>query len=159
MRNAPFFLSMLLFALQSCDQKKMYSKMVTLPEKGWHKDSLQKFQVAFRDTARYDLFLILKNNDLYKFQNIFLIVTFQNPNNGMLKDTLEYQMADFRGNWLGEGFGSKTSRLFYKENITLPKGNYTLSVGQAVREVAKERGVVWLEGISEVGLEIVKSKN
>lgn len=147
----------IIFGFWACEKNKIYSKTASFQKKGWHKNAIQKFNFSLKEPSQnYYIFIILENDDTYKFQNIFLIITFQGPDKKVIKDTLEYEMADFKGNWLGSGFFTKTSRLFYKENIQLKKGNYKISIEQAVREVGKEKGVEQLKGIRNVGLTISK---
>jgi len=77
------------------------------------------------------------------------------PNNQVIVDTLEYEMATTEGKWLGEGATIKDSKLWYKEGVTFPtKGTYTFRIEQADRSLGKEKGVENLQGITEVGFQI-----
>ena len=78
----------------------------------------------------------------------------------IVKDTFEYQMADFKGNWLGRGYTDiKTSRLFYKERAKFSCGSYQISLQQAVRQRDSIKGIKFLKGITHVGIEVSKNKN
>jgi gliding motility-associated lipoprotein GldH len=105
-------------------------------------------------TKRYDLFVNLRSNDNYPFNNLFLIVALELPNGFTKVDTLEYQMANPDGTLLGEGFTDiKESKLFYKEKVKF-RGKYKVYIKQAVRETGKVPGVEELEGITDVGFRI-----
>nr|BFF39475.1 hypothetical protein BACY1_12800 [Tenacibaculum mesophilum] len=82
------------------------------------------------------------------------------PDGQIIIDTLEYDMADVTGKFLGQGFTDiKENKLFYKENITFPrKGEYTFKVRQAMRKNGKLEGIEELEGITHVGFRIEKIK-
>ena len=68
-------------------------------------------------------------------------------------------MAQPDGTWLGKGYGSiKENKLWFKENIVFPSaGVYTLRLSHAMRKNGNVDGVINLEGITDVGFEIVKS--
>ncbi len=138
----------------SCDKKRVFDEYKSVGS-AWHKDSIVSFHLPELDsTKRYNLFLNIRNNNNYPFNNIFLIVGIEKPNGFTKVDTLEYQMADPEGNLLGNGFTDiKESKLFYKENVRF-RGKYKIYIKQAVRETGKVPGVTALEGITEVGLRI-----
>src|SRR5690606_29205332 len=116
----------------------------------WNKDSIVSFEFEQKDTvSAYNMFINIRNNSDYPFNNIFLIVQMEQPDNVVKTDTLEYQMANPDGTLMGEGFTDiKESRLWYKENERVPKpGTYKVNIQQAVRQVGQVPGVQELEGI------------
>lgn len=142
----------------SCDKKRAFDEYKSVGS-AWHKDSIVSFNLPELDsTKRYDLFINLRDNNNYKYNNLFLIVTLEKPNGYTKVDTLEYLMADPDGTLLGDGFTDiKESKLFYKENVRF-RGKYKVNIKQAVRETGKVPGVESLEGITEVGLRIEKKE-
>ncbi len=157
LRNS-FLLLLITAAFFSCDKKRIFDEYKSVGS-AWHKDSIVSFNLPELDsTKRYNLFINLRDNDNYKYNNLFLIVTLEKPNGYTKVDTLEYQMADPDGTLLGDGFTDiKESKLFYKENVRF-RGKYKLNIKQAVRETGKVPGVESLEGITEVGLRIEKKE-
>ena len=141
----------------SCDKKRVFDEYKTVGN-SWHKDSIVTFDLPELDsTKQYNLFVNLRDNSSYEFNNLFLIVALERPNGFTKVDTLEYQMANPDGSLLGDGFSDiKESKLFYKEKINL-KGKYKVHIKQAVRENGKILGVTALEGITEVGFRIEKT--
>ena len=140
--------------LFSCDKKRVFDEYKSVGS-AWHKDSVVSFNLPVLDsTKRFNLFINIRDNNNYQFNNLFLIVTLEKPNGYTKVDTLEYQMADADGTLLGNGFTDiKESKLFYKENVKF-RGKYKVNIKQAVRETGKVPGVTELEGITEVGLRI-----
>jgi len=138
----------------SCDKKRVFDEYKSVGS-AWHKDSIVTFDLPVLDsTKRYDLFINVRDNNNYPFNNLFLIVSLEKPNGYTKVDTLEYQMAEPDGTLLGDGFTDiKESKLYYKENVKF-RGKYKLSIKQAVRESGKVSGVNELDGITEVGLRI-----
>ena len=126
----------------------------------WNKEDTLQFTFQEPDTVQqYNMFINVRNDDNYPFSNLFLITSFTTPQGEVLQDTLEYNMALPDGTWLGKGNGSiKENKLWYKENIVFPSsGVYTLEVIHAMRKNGNVSGIVGLEGITDVGIEITKS--
>ena len=140
----------------SCDKKRVFDEYKSVGT-AWHKDSIVSFNLPELDsTKRYNLFVTLRDNNDYKFNNLFLIVGLEMPNGFTKVDTLEYEMANPDGSLMGEGFSDiKENKLFYKEKVRF-RGKYKVNIKQAVRENGKVPGVTALEGITEVGFRIEK---
>lgn len=140
----------------SCDKKRVFDEYKSVGS-AWHKDSIVTFNLPELDsTKRYNLFVNLRDNNNYKYNNLFLIVSIEKQNGFTKVDTLEYQMANPDGSLLGDGFSDiKESKLVYKENEQF-KGKYKVHIKQAVRETGKVPGVKLLDGITEVGFRIEK---
>jgi gliding motility-associated lipoprotein GldH len=154
--KSSFFILLTLILFYSCDKQRVFDEYKTVGS-AWHKDSIITFDLPILDsTKRYNLFINLRDNNNYQYNNLFLIVSIEKPNGYTKVDTLEYQMASPDGTLLGEGFTDiKESKLFYKENVRF-KGKYKVSIKQAVRETGKVPGVKLLKGITDVGLRIEK---
>ena len=150
--SALLLLVVILFS--SCDKKRVFDDYKSVGS-AWHKDSIVTFNLPELDsTKRYNLFVNLRANNNYQFNNLFLIVALELPNGFTKVDTLEYQMADPDGTLLGDGFSDiKESKLFYKENVRF-KSKYKVYIQQAVRQTGKITGVEELEGITDVGFRI-----
>jgi gliding motility-associated lipoprotein GldH len=142
----------------SCDKKRAFDEYKSVGS-AWHKDSIVSFDLPELDTTkRYNLFVTLRDNNNYPFNNLFLIVALETPSGFTKVDTLEYQMADPDGTLLGDGFTDiKESKLFYKENVRF-RGKYKIHIKQAVRETGKIPGVTSLDGITDVGFRIEKKE-
>ena len=151
-------LFLVIILLSSCDKKRVFDDYKSVGE-SWNKDSIVNFDLPQLDsTKRYNLFVTLRANNNYKYNNLFLIVALELPNGFTKVDTLEYQMADPDGTLLGDGFSDiKESKLFYKENVRF-RSTYKVHIKQAVRENGKVPGVQFLEGITEVGFRIEKKE-
>lgn len=140
----------------SCDKKRVFDEYKSVGT-AWHKDSIVSFNLPELDsTKRYNLFVTLRDNKNYPFNNLFLIVGIEMPNGFTKVDTLEYQMANPDGSLMGDGFSDiKENKLFFKEKVRF-RGKYKVNIKQAVRENGKVPGVTALDGITEVGFRIEK---
>lgn len=153
-----FFFSLLFI---SCDANGVFDTYKSLP-KTWHKDEAVSFTLKNIDTSKtYNLFVNLRNNNQYKYSNLFLIISMEYPHGKTLKDTLEYKMAKPSGEFLGTGFSSiKENKLWYKEAFQFKEiGEYQIDIQQAMRENGKVDGVQELQGITDVGFRVELAQN
>lgn len=153
-----FFVAVL-FA--SCDSNSVFDEYVALPKSSWNKNNTIQFTFPVNDSiGKKNLYINLRNNKDYGYSNLFLITQMNFPDGQVIIDTLEYDMADVTGKFLGQGFSDiKENKLFYKENITFPRtGDYTFKVRQAMRKNGEIQGVEELEGITHVGFRIEKTQ-
>jgi gliding motility-associated lipoprotein GldH len=155
-------LLLLLLFFTACDEKQFYSEYKEL-DGSWKKSDTLRFNFEQKDTIKpYNLFLAVRNNNDYPFNNMYLIVSLKEPGKKptIKIDTLEYQMANVDGTLLGEGFSDvKESKLWYLENYVFNRiGNYKVEVVQAIRATGEVKGVAELKGITELGLRIENTK-
>ena len=154
-----FCLSFICFS--SCNNEIVFSEYTSLPMV-WHKDSVVQFNFQINNNDnRYNTYINLRVNDEYMFNNIFLIVNFQNLNNKLTVDTLEYPMATNTGELIGRKLIDITeNKLIHKENIGLFKDEeYQISIRHAMRLINKTEGIELLEGILDVGYSIEEIKD
>jgi gliding motility-associated lipoprotein GldH len=143
----------ILICFSSCDKKRIFDEYKSVGQT-WHKDSVVSFSFSQKDTVKpYNLFVNLRSNNKYPYNNLFLIVELEQPNKQTIVDTLEYQMANADGTLLGDGFTeTKESKLFYKEKYQFKNsGTYNVYIQHAVRHSGKITGVENLDGILDVG--------
>ena len=156
MRNSIIAITLVLL-LVSCDKKRVFDEYKSIDGK-WNRDSIVSFSFDQKDTvSKYNLFINVRNNNGYPYNNMFLIVQLQQPGTKLTKvDTLEYQMANPDGSLMGDGFTDiKESKLWYKEKVKFPKaGKYTVSIQQAVRKSGEVPGVEELDGVTDIGFRI-----
>jgi gliding motility-associated lipoprotein GldH len=153
-------LFLMLMVLFSCNQNTVFTEYKNIDKAKWHKDSIVSFTFNAKDTiSKNDIFIHLRNNKDYDFNNIYLIVGIKFPNEYRIIDTLQYKMTDEKGVFLGTGFTDiKENKLEYKTNIIFPQpGKYQFTIEQAMRKLGEIDGVENLNGITDVGLEIDKT--
>jgi gliding motility-associated lipoprotein GldH len=154
-KNSILFILILLLAI-SCDKKRVFDEYKSVG-KAWHKDSIVTFELPKLDPKKFfNLYVNVRDNDDYPFNNLFLIVSLEQPNRKVKVDTLEYQMTNPDGTLLGDGFSDiKESKLFYKDKVNFTqKGIYKVHIQHATRQTGKIEGITALPGISDVGFRI-----
>lgn len=155
-----FFSLAATFLLFSCETNVIKSEYRSLDGAVWNKDEVLQFTFSEMDTLQeQDIYINVRNDNTFAYSNLFIIAALTSPEGRIVKDTLEYVMAEPDGTWLGKGNGSlKENTLWYKENIVFPtSGVYTIEVSHAMRKNGDVSGIIGLEGITDVGIEILKS--
>ncbi|MGC1516943.1 MAG: gliding motility lipoprotein GldH [Maribacter sp.] len=155
-----FFSLAVTFLLFSCETNVIKSEYRSLDGAVWNKEEVLQFTFSEMDTLQeHDIYINVRNDNTFAYSNLFIIAALTSPEGRIVKDTLEYVMAEPDGTWLGKGNGSlKENTLWYKENIVFPtSGVYTIEVSHAMRKNGDVSGIIGLEGITDVGIEILKS--
>lgn len=160
MRNYSY--SVLFFLLLvSCTSNLDFNEYQSVENHQWDSNDPIEFIVDNRDTiSKKNVFINIRSNKNYAFSSIFILSKIEFPKGLQIVDTLEYEMTDAAGNWLGTGFTDvKENKLFYKEQVVFEEsGPYKFTIQHATRGINDIEGNHPLEGITDVGLsiEIVK---
>lgn len=135
--------------LAGCDEDATYSTYRTIQPKEWDKGTAYNFSFHIDDTTVvYDLYVHLRNNNLYPYQNLWIFGEESGPENYIAEDTLNCILADDYGKWLGHGISLFESAHLLHGVYRFPhKGEYHFSFRQGMRDDS-------LRGIQEIGLEV-----
>ncbi|MDR3180335.1 MAG: gliding motility lipoprotein GldH [Prevotellaceae bacterium] len=144
----------LLFAMgylfAACSAPAAFEKNVKLHHSQWLKDSTVNITLPVTDTlSAYAIIINLRNNNDYPFRNIHLFVDVVSPTGATACDTVEYELADVQGKWLGKrGSHWIDHRLFYYPSVLFANsGNYEFGIRHGMRADT-------LPGIGAVGLRL-----
>lgn len=146
-----FYISLfsLVLLCSACTPRTIYSSRHNLPLAGWDADTVVTFCFLPDTIAAYDLLLFMRHTNLYPYQNIWLEVNIDST----LTDTIEFYLADQRGQWLG----SHNGRLY--EMPVLYKSNYRFmrndSCSLSIRHLMRDER---LKGVSDIGLTVQQSQ-
>ena len=139
--------------LFSCDNNTVYSEYQHIRDNTWNKKDEYFFKFVIKDnTVAYNVSLLLRNNDMYPYQNIWLFRDELQPSGTSVKDTIEFLLADDFGKWMGKGFSLFQNQIAIKNNyIFADTGKYTIGIRHGMRNDE-------LTGIEDIGLLIEKAK-
>jgi gliding motility-associated lipoprotein GldH len=149
-----FLLILLILLLTSCNSNVVFTDSVAIKDKTWELMSTPVFRVKISDTINSNnLLFTIRTGSNYPYRNIFLFVTATSPEGRNITDTLQYSLADDKGNWYGRGFGDiRELNLPYKSNVFFPrKGEYTFKIQHGMR-------IEDLPGVYDIGLRIERIK-
>ncbi len=143
--------SILIILFFSCNQNDVYFKYQQVPKSGWHKDSLLSFDFkTSNENDLYNVYLHLRHDEKYPYQNIWLLLTVKNRENFLQNDTLEIKLSDPFGNRIGVGKSIKEITTLHEQNIAFSdSGFYHLDVKHGMSDSL-------LQGIKEIGIRIEK---
>jgi len=142
------YIALAVLFLSSCGRDIVYSRFAPIPSEKWHADSVLRLDYTIADTtASYQMILYLRHTDHFPYQNMWLFVS-----EGARQDTIEFYLADDRGQWLGDKkHGFVEMPVLLEENRHFADtGHYCLEVQHAMRDTL-------LRGVMDVGLEIIRN--
>lgn len=140
--------------LTSCTTVDLYEKVETIPKQEWSASYKPQFTFTIKDTTTpYQVYLIVRHNNQYKYNNIWVNLYAQAPADSIKKFGLELPLANKDG-WLGSGmddifehriaFTLDLERFRFKNS-----GAYTFMLEQIMRDDP-------LPNILNVGIRIEK---
>jgi gliding motility-associated lipoprotein GldH len=160
-KNRGFAFLITLLFLVSCNDKIEFTKYKSLPSSSWEANKNISFNFEVKDTILpKNLFINIRNNKEYSYSNLYVITELNFPNGTKVIDTLQYEMSDKTGKFLGKGFTDiKENKLFYKEKKVFPQsGKYLFSIRHAMRKNGEVNSIPFLEGVQDVGFSIEKTE-
>ncbi len=141
--------------LASCGTIDLYEKVINIPKNKWRSTFKPTFTFSIKDTTtNYQLYLIIRHNEKYNYNNIWLNLYTKSPDGNVSKAPYEFPLATNEKGWLGTGMDdlyehriplTPLNRQFYFKK----SGNYTFSLEHIMREDP-------LENVMNVGLRIEK---
>ena len=138
--------------LPSCQTANLYEKVVAIPKQKWKSDYKPGFTFQITDTlSRYDIYVVLRHNEKYEFNNIWISLTYQLKGQAPVSGQYELPLASNEG-WLGAAMDDLYEhriRITSPEGIVLKAGEYNFTIGQTMRKDP-------LENVLNIGLRIEK---
>ncbi|HTX87746.1 MAG TPA: gliding motility lipoprotein GldH [Bacteroidales bacterium] len=139
----------------SCDSRRFFEENKSIAGGVWNTRDKLLFEVNIRDTVSlFNIFLNVRNSGDYPYSNLYFFIHTRFPAGKVTGDTMECQLADYDGKWLGSGIGSvKFNRFLFQQGVRFRHpGTYVFEVEQAMREDP-------LKGIRDVGIRIEKQQS
>jgi gliding motility-associated lipoprotein GldH len=145
--------------LNSCTPLNLYERSVTIPQHRWDSQFVPSFKCTIRDTsAAYDIALVLRHRDLYRYNNIWLQFTVIAPDQKVHQFDSELQLGTNETGWLGSGMDDvfehriSLQKELVKNGISFRQsGQYQFRIKQLMREDP-------LEYVMNVGIRIEKKR-
>lgn len=142
-------------ALSSCQSINLYEKQVVIPNHSWQGNFKPSFKFIISDTtAPYQVYVLLRHNDKYDFNNIWINLYIKAPGDSVRKVQYELPLATRDHGWLGTAMDD-----LYEHRIALTPqdqqfyfkkpGEYTFTIEQIMRQDP-------LNNVLDVGLRVEK---
>jgi gliding motility-associated lipoprotein GldH len=139
----------------ACNSPVVFTDSAVMPDNTWRLSFVPDFTAQITDTINAsDVFFTIRTGSDYPFRNIWLFVTVTSPDGKRITDTLDYDLADDKGDWYGKGFGDIHELILpYKKNVFFPmKGSYQFKIQHGMR-------IGDLNGVYDFGLKIEKYRS
>ncbi len=124
-----------LLSVVSCTQVNVFENNTNIPNQAWQSSNTATGSFAITDTASlYNMYLILRHTDSYKYNNIWLNVGIQLPGDSMRYNKMTIDLATDASGWMGTGMNDiwELRQLVY---LPIKKmGTYKYSIGQIMRD-------------------------
>lgn len=149
-RNSALAAMMVAGAVSCSNKHDSFGNFQPLAEKGWAYGDTVSFITADLDsthTPRKLTIGVCHDND-YEFRNIIMEVTYEDASSRIHRDTVNMELADIYGAWLGNGLGP----VYQAEATVNPATDIADSSSVTVRHVMR---LDTLRGVRSIGI-IVK---
>ena len=141
----------------SCTTADLYEKTAAIPGHSWKSSFKPSFTFTIKDTtATYQLYVILRHNDKYSFNNLYLNLYYQSAGQPEKKITLDLKLATNEKGWLASGMDDiyehriDINKELVDNNFSLRQpGEYKFTLEQIMREDP-------LNNVLDAGLRIEK---
>ncbi len=124
--------------MTSCSKIDVFEKNTAIPGHEWQYNMQPVFEFTISDTAsQYNLYIVLRHTNAYRYNNIWLNVGSQSPSDTMRYQRFDLQLGTDAAGWEGAGMGDilelrkSITKGPFKFNKT---GNYKFSIAQMMRE-------------------------
>ncbi len=145
-----FSLLAAVFFFQSCDSNRYFEQNQPIENEKWFFQDAKTFSFDITDTTSlFNYYLNVRNTNDYPFANLYVFLNSEFPNGEIARDTIELQLAQLNGKWLGSGNGRyKYNQFILRKGMRfVQRGTYTFQIEQGMRKDT-------LKGISDIGIRL-----
>lgn len=139
----------------ACTQLDEFEKNSIIPQNRWLYTFKPSFNFDIKDTSSsYNLYVVLRHTDTYRYNNIWLNVGTQSPGDTVRYQKFELQLGSDAKGWEGTGMDDiwELRKLITNGPVKFNKaGNYKFSVAHIMRENP-------LPNILSVGIRVEKAR-
>lgn len=121
----------------SCSERLHYDHTIGFANSTWSYDAPALFEFDIQENSdKFNLFLDIDHSTDYPFENLYLRIKTEFPDQRIALDTLSIELVSNKGSWVGE-CGSKDCdlKVFLQEKIKFKdSGLHKISIEQFTRE-------------------------
>jgi gliding motility-associated lipoprotein GldH len=141
--------------LASCNTIDVFEKDIAIPNHEWSNAFKPEISFEITDTASlYNIYVVVRHSDAYRYNNIWMNLYTQIPNDTLRKQRLDLRLATDDKGWLGSGMDDIFEHRILITNTPQQlnrKGLYTFRLENIMREEP-------LQHIMNVGIRVEKTK-
>jgi len=149
-----WLLPIVFLLLSSCSRIDFFEKDTVITNYEWSHSNIVKGKFNIIDTASlYNIFIVLRHTDAYKYNNIWLDLALQPPGDSLRKFKFDLSLGNDALGWEGTGLNDiwETRKRLTSAPIKMDKiGPYNYQIGQIMRDEP-------LKYVMSVGIRIEKA--
>jgi gliding motility-associated lipoprotein GldH len=150
------FFVIIVFLFASCQQIDIFEKNTAIPNHAWQSNFSCNGTFEINDTTSlYNIYVVLRHTDAYKYNNIWLNIGLQSPGDTMYFQKTNLSLGDDAKGWYGAGMDDiweVRKMLTERPKAFRKKGVYHFSVKHNMRDEP-------LKNIMSAGLRVEKVKS
>ena len=126
-----------LILISSCTDKTIYSHSVSFENGTWKNQDPAIFNFSIDETTeKYNLFLDIDHSADYSFENLYVRIKTQFPDQTTVLDTLSIEMIDNQGGWISNCGNDNCELTVFLQQRTMFKsaGDHQISIEQFTRQ-------------------------
>jgi gliding motility-associated lipoprotein GldH len=146
------------FLLHACGKVDVFERNATIPQQSW--SSNYKPEITFNikpedTTSRYNIFIVIRHTDAYRYKNIWINVHTESPGGVINNQPLNLQLATDNKGWLGSGMDDIFE---HRIQITPPQNPERLSAGTYRFKLENIMREDPLKNVMNVGIRLEKAQ-
>jgi gliding motility-associated lipoprotein GldH len=127
-----------LLGFSACRQVEVFEKNTPIPAYEWRSGFEATGTFLIQDTAAYyNIYIVLRHTDAYRYNNIWLNVGLQSPGDTMYRQKVDLSLGSDASGWEGTGMNDiweVRKPLTNKPSRFIRVGEYKFSIGQLMRD-------------------------
>lgn len=131
-----FIIILILCITASCTHIDLFEKNIAIPQQKWSNSFKPEFKFEIKDTTTYyQLYLILRHNEKYNYNNLWINLYVQPPGDTAHKSSFELPLATNEKGWLGSSMDDiYEHRIKLINPLKMKAGEYKFKIEQIMRE-------------------------
>ena len=144
-----------LLFLASCSfDSKVFSEYVAIDNMTWNRFNILEFEVPVEQDQALDFHLFIRHHTDFPYDKLYVNITFYAPGGDMRSRDYEFDLRDYKGDWLAKGMGE-----LWDLELLVRKEMLFSETGICKVRVENKYPKFDTPGIIEIGLVARKSKN
>ena len=154
MNKVLFGLLTSLLILSSCvGESVVFKEYVEMENMTWNRFNILEFEVPVKENDIFDFKLFLRHHTDFPYGKLFVNITFYSPGGDMRSKDYDFDLKDYRGDWLANGMGE-----LWDLEILIRKEMPFYESGTCKVRVENKYSKLDTPGIIEIGLIVQKSE-
>lgn len=92
--------------LTSCYRESVvFREYIEMDNMTWNRFDILEFEVPVKENDVFDFKLFLRHHTDFPYDKLFVNITFYSPGGDMRSRDYDFDLKDYRGDWLAKGMG------------------------------------------------------